>query len=51
MEMALMDMTPPMIGWTFSGADGSVLGFSGTYGRLQEPQGSQRFAFWMLMMP
>jgi len=49
--MAMMDRTPPRIGWTFSGENGSVLGFSGTYGRLQEPQGGQRFAFWMLMMP
>jgi hypothetical protein len=49
--MALMDRTPPRTGWTFSGADGSVLGLFGTCGRLQEPQEGQRFAFWMLMMP
>jgi hypothetical protein len=49
--MALMDRTPPRAGWTFSGADGSVLGLFGTCGRLQEPQRGQRFAFWMMMMP
>jgi hypothetical protein len=49
--MALMDRTPPRAGWTFSGADGSVLGLFGTCGRLQKPQGGQRFAFWMLVMP
>jgi hypothetical protein len=32
--MALMDRTPPRIGWTFSGADDSVLGLFGTHGRL-----------------
>jgi hypothetical protein len=32
-------------------SSGSVLGLFGTCGRLQEPQGGQRFAFWMLMMP
>jgi hypothetical protein len=42
--MALMDRTPPRTGWTFSGADGSVLGLFGTCGRLQEPQRGQRFA-------
>jgi hypothetical protein len=35
--MALMDRTPPRTGWTFSGADGSVLGLFGTHGTLQEP--------------
>jgi hypothetical protein len=35
--MALMDRTPPRTGWTFSGADGSVLGLFGTCSRLQEP--------------
>jgi hypothetical protein len=49
--MALMDRTPPRTGWTFSGADGSVLGLFGTCGRLQEPQGGQRFAPWMLILP
>jgi hypothetical protein len=49
--MVLMGRTPPRTGWTFSGADGSVLGLFGTCGRLQEPQGGQHFAFWMLMMP
>jgi hypothetical protein len=34
--MALMDRTPPRTGWTFSGADGSMLGLFGTHGRLQE---------------
>jgi hypothetical protein len=41
--MALMDRTPPRTGWTFSGADGSVLGLFGTYGRLQEPQEGPTF--------
>jgi hypothetical protein len=49
--MALMDRTPPRIGWTFSGADGSVLGLFGTHGRLQEPQRGQRLACWMMIMP
>ena len=49
--MALMDRKPPRTGWTFSGADGSVLGLFGTCGRLQEPQRGQRFAFWMMIMP
>jgi hypothetical protein len=49
--MALMDRTPPRAGWTFSGACGSVLGLFGTCGRLQEPQGGQRFASWMLILP
>jgi hypothetical protein len=35
--MVLMDRTPPRAGWTFSGADGSVLGSFGTCGSLQEP--------------
>ena len=35
--VALMDRTPSRTGWTFSGADGSVLGLFGTCGRLQEP--------------
>jgi hypothetical protein len=38
--MALMDRTPPRAGWTFSGADGSVLGLFGTCGRLQGPKGA-----------
>jgi hypothetical protein len=37
--------------WTFSGACGSVLGFLGTCGRLQEPQEGQRLAQWMMIMP
>ena len=49
--MALMDRMPPRTGWTFSGADGSVLGFFGTHGRLQEPQRGQRLACWMMIMP
>ena len=49
--MALMDRMPPRIGWTFSGACGSVLDLFGTCGRLQEPQGGQRFAPWMLILP
>jgi hypothetical protein len=35
--MALMDRMPPRTGWTFSGANGSVLGLIGTCGRLQKP--------------
>jgi hypothetical protein len=49
--MDLMDRTLPRTGWTFSGAGGSVLGLFGTCGRLQEPQGGQRFAPWMLFLP
>jgi hypothetical protein len=49
--MALMDRTPPRTCWTFSGADGSVLGLFGTHGRLHEPQRGQRFACWMMIMP
>jgi hypothetical protein len=49
--MALMDRTPPRTGWTFFGADRSVLGMFGTPGRLQEPQREQRFACWMMIMP
>jgi hypothetical protein len=45
------DRTPPRAGWTFSGACGSVQGLFGTCGRLQEPQGGQRFASWMLILP
>jgi hypothetical protein len=37
--------------WTISGACGSVLGLFGTHSRLQEPQGGQRLAYWMLIMP
>jgi hypothetical protein len=36
---------------TISGACGSVLGFFGTCGRLQEPQEGQRLAHWMMFMP
>jgi hypothetical protein len=32
--MTLMDRTPPRTSWTFSRADGSVLGFFGTHSRL-----------------
>jgi hypothetical protein len=49
--MALMDRMPPRTGWTFSEADGSVLGLFGTHDRLQEPQRGQRFACWMMIMP
>jgi hypothetical protein len=49
--MALMDRTPPRTSWTFSGADGSVLGLFGTHSRLQEPQRGQRLACWMMIMP
>jgi hypothetical protein len=49
--MALMDRMPPRTGWTFSGADGSMLVLFGTHGRLQEPQRGQRFACWMKIMP
>jgi hypothetical protein len=49
--MALMDRTLPRTGWTFSGADGSVLGLFGTCSRLQEPQRGQHFSPWMLIMP
>jgi hypothetical protein len=35
--MALMDRTPPRVGWTFFGGCGSVLGPVGTFGILQEP--------------
>ena len=49
--MALMDRTPPRTSWTFSGADGGVLGFSGTHSRLQEPQRGQRLAYWMMILP
>jgi hypothetical protein len=37
--------------WTFSGADSSVLGLLGTHSRLQEPPGSQRLAYWMMILP
>ena len=49
--MALMDRTPPRTSWTFSRADGSVLGLFGTHSRLQEPQRGQRLACWMMIMP
>ena len=49
--MALMGRTPPRTSWTFSGADGSVLGLFGTHSRLQEPQRGQRLACWMMIMP
>jgi hypothetical protein len=49
--LTLMIRTPPRAAWTFSGACGSVLGFFGTCGRLQEPQEGQRFAQWMMIMP
>jgi hypothetical protein len=40
-----------MASWTFSGANGSVLGLLGTHSRLQEPPGSQRLAYWMMVLP
>jgi hypothetical protein len=49
--MVLVIRMPPRTSWTFSGADGGVLGFSGTHSRLQEPQRGQRLAYWMLIMP
>jgi hypothetical protein len=49
--MVLMIRTPPRVGWTISGACGSVLGLFGTHSRLQEPQGGQRLACWMIIMP
>jgi hypothetical protein len=49
--MVLMDRTPPRTSWTFSGADGSVLGLFGTHSRLQEPQRGQRLACWMMILP
>jgi hypothetical protein len=36
---------------TISGACGSMLGFFGMCGRLQEPQEGQRLAHWMMFMP
>jgi hypothetical protein len=49
--MTLMDRTPPRDSWTFSGADGNVLGFFGTHSVLQEPQRGQRLAYWMVIFP
>jgi hypothetical protein len=49
--LILMDQDVTMASWTFSGACGSVLGFFGTCGRLQEPQEGQRLAQWMMIMP
>jgi hypothetical protein len=49
--MALIDRTPPRTSWTFSGADGSVLGFSSMHSRLQGPQKGQRLAHWMMIFP
>ena len=49
--MVLVIRTPPRTSWTFSGVDGSVLGFSGTHSRLQKPQRGQRLACGMLIMP
>jgi hypothetical protein len=40
-----------MASWTFFGADSSVLGLLGTHSRLQEPPGSQRLAYWMMILP
>ena len=40
-----------MASWTFYGADSSVLGLLGTHGRLLEPPGSQRLAYWMMILP
>jgi hypothetical protein len=36
----LMDGTPPRTSWMFSGADSSVMGWSGMHSRLQEPRGA-----------
>jgi hypothetical protein len=47
----LDDQDATRVGWTISGACGSVLGLFGTCDRLQEPQRGQRFAPWMLIMP
>jgi hypothetical protein len=49
--IVLVIRTPPRTGWMISGACGSVLGFSGTHSRLQEPQRGQRLAYWILIMP
>ena len=49
--LTLMIRTPPRVAWTISGACGSVLGFFGTCGKLQEPQEGQRLAQWMIIMP
>jgi hypothetical protein len=40
-----------MASWTFAGADSSVLGLLGTHSRLLEPPGSQRLAYWMMILP
>ena len=45
------DWTPPRASWTFSGAEGSMLGLFGTFSRLQEPQGGQRLGCRMMILP
>jgi hypothetical protein len=43
-DVDLDDQDATRVAWTISGACGSVLGFFGTCGRLQEPQEGQRLA-------
>ena len=50
-DVDLDDQDATRVAWTISGACGSVLGFFGTCGRLQEPQEGQRLAQWMMIMP
>jgi hypothetical protein len=50
-DIDLDDQDATRVAWTISGACGSVLGFFGTCGRLQEPQEGQRLAQWMMIMP
>ena len=49
--IALIDRMPPRASWTFSGAEGSVLGLFGTLSRLEEPQGGQRLGGRMMIFP
>jgi hypothetical protein len=49
--LTYMDWTPPRTSWTSSGADSRVLGLLGTHSRLQKPQGGQRLAYWMMILP
>jgi hypothetical protein len=50
-DVDLDDQDATRAAGTISGACGSVLGFFGTCGRLQEPQEGQRLAQWMMTMP
>jgi hypothetical protein len=50
-DVDLDDQDATRAAGTISGACGSVLGFFGTCGRLQEPQEGQRLAQWMMSMP